>query len=294
MRLAPMALPRIADQPVDFGSAGVFSFVSAVLVVVVDVVVDDASSGLSDPEEATCSFPATAPETYSSRNARLYSAYLHSPKKPSVPMLKDSTGGTRDSAAKRDDACRIVPSPPKVETRSTLSARADKVLAPVCDCGLDRNCNFDCDCNCDSDSSPDPDLTSRVVVAMVAVVAAASPTELNTSPPLSPPLYTGNGSEPCSSSAVACSRTIAISGYVEWMYLAYSVSAAVVAAEPAFFVSRTLRGGWGHLRERRLLCFVSVGAEKAFVNRQISSFKFQAVKVGLDDRKLAVTRTEVL
>ena len=121
MRVAPMALPRIADQPV----VGFASVLELLVDVDVDVDVDVLSCPTgAELEEMTCSLPTTAPETYSSRNARLYSAYLHSPKKPSVPILKDSTGGTRASAAKRDDACKIVPSPPNVETRSTLWARA--------------------------------------------------------------------------------------------------------------------------------------------------------------------------
>lgn len=35
-------------------------------------------------------------------------------------MLKESIGGTWSSVLKRDDACRIVPSPPRVVTISTF------------------------------------------------------------------------------------------------------------------------------------------------------------------------------
>ena len=40
-------------------------------------------------------------------------------------MLKDSMGGTEGVVAKREEAWRIVPSPPKVAIRSTLSASKD-------------------------------------------------------------------------------------------------------------------------------------------------------------------------
>lgn len=62
-----------------------------------------------------------APETKTSRKARLYSANFHSPRNPSVPILNDRTGGTLLAVAKREAACRIVPSPPSVDVRSTLS-----------------------------------------------------------------------------------------------------------------------------------------------------------------------------
>ena len=38
-------------------------------------------------------------------------------------MLKERMGGTEGDLAKRDEARRIVPSPPKVATRSTLEER---------------------------------------------------------------------------------------------------------------------------------------------------------------------------
>lgn len=57
---------------------------------------------------------------YISRNARLYSANLNSPRKPSVPMLKDRMGGTRGVLEKSAEARSIVPSPPKVVVISTL------------------------------------------------------------------------------------------------------------------------------------------------------------------------------
>lgn len=55
----------------------------------------------------------------------MYSANFHSPRKPSVPMLKDRIGGTEGVVEKRDEACRIVPSPPRVVVKSTFSARRD-------------------------------------------------------------------------------------------------------------------------------------------------------------------------
>ncbi len=38
-------------------------------------------------------------------------------------MLKERMGGTEGDVAKRDEARRMVPSPPKVATRSTLEER---------------------------------------------------------------------------------------------------------------------------------------------------------------------------
>ena len=38
-------------------------------------------------------------------------------------MLKERMGGTEGDMAKRDEARRMVPSPPKVATRSTLEER---------------------------------------------------------------------------------------------------------------------------------------------------------------------------
>lgn len=38
-------------------------------------------------------------------------------------MLKERMGGTEGDLAKRDEARRMVPSPPKVATRSTLEER---------------------------------------------------------------------------------------------------------------------------------------------------------------------------
>ena len=40
-----------------------------------------------------------------------------------MPKLKDRIGGTEDAEAKREEARRIVPSPPKVATMSTFSAK---------------------------------------------------------------------------------------------------------------------------------------------------------------------------
>lgn len=42
-----------------------------------------------------------------------------------MPMLKDRIGGTEGVVEKRDEACRIVPSPPRVVVKSTFSARRD-------------------------------------------------------------------------------------------------------------------------------------------------------------------------
>src|SRR5947207_1202967 len=67
---------------------------------------------------------------YTSRNARLYSVNFHSPRKPSVPILKDRIGGTTLDAANRDEAWRIVPSPPNVTTMSTLSRNALPLVGP--------------------------------------------------------------------------------------------------------------------------------------------------------------------
>lgn len=39
-----------------------------------------------------------------------------------MPMLKERMGGTLSDLAKREDAWRIVPSPPKVVTKSTVWA----------------------------------------------------------------------------------------------------------------------------------------------------------------------------
>lgn len=40
-----------------------------------------------------------------------------------MPMLNDRMGGTSQDVLKREDACRIVPSPPKVVVRSIFWAR---------------------------------------------------------------------------------------------------------------------------------------------------------------------------
>lgn len=66
---------------------------------------------------------------YTSRKARLYSENFHSLKNPKVPILNDRTGGTLKHVAKRDDARRIVPSPPRVMIRSILSCNADNCLS---------------------------------------------------------------------------------------------------------------------------------------------------------------------
>ena len=60
-------------------------------------------------------------ERYVSRNARRWSANFHSPRNPSVPNVNDRIGGTEVVVEKREEACRIVPSPPKVVMRSALS-----------------------------------------------------------------------------------------------------------------------------------------------------------------------------
>lgn len=48
---------------------------------------------------------------------------FHSERKPRVPMLKERMGGTEGVVAKREEAWRMVPSPPKVVVRSTLVER---------------------------------------------------------------------------------------------------------------------------------------------------------------------------
>ena len=60
---------------------------------------------------------------YASRKARLKSLNFHSPRKPRVPMLKERTGGTEMVEEKREEARRMVPSPPNVVTRSVLAWR---------------------------------------------------------------------------------------------------------------------------------------------------------------------------
>ena len=126
-RPAPIALPRIADQPF-LVADDVVAAAAAAAASFSDLCSCCTFESEGREEETTCSLSTTAPETYSSRNARLYSAYFHSPRKPSVPMLKDRIGGTRASAAKRNEACRMVPSPPKVETRSTLRDKSALAL----------------------------------------------------------------------------------------------------------------------------------------------------------------------
>lgn len=60
------------------------------------------------------------PDMYNSRKARLCSGNFHSFKNPRVPIEKERIGGTLEEWEKRDEACSIVPSPPKVVVRSTL------------------------------------------------------------------------------------------------------------------------------------------------------------------------------
>jgi len=58
---------------------------------------------------------------YVSLNALLCSPNFHSPRKPNVPILNDNIGGTVGDDAKSDEARSIVPSPPSVLIKSTLS-----------------------------------------------------------------------------------------------------------------------------------------------------------------------------
>ncbi len=51
-------------------------------------------------------------------------------RKPRVPILKESMGGTEGVVAKREEAWRIVPSPPKVAVTSTFWARKEDGHAP--------------------------------------------------------------------------------------------------------------------------------------------------------------------
>ena len=45
-----------------------------------------------------------------------------------MPMLKERIGGTWRSVEKSEDACRMVPSPPRVVVRSTFLVRSSDVL----------------------------------------------------------------------------------------------------------------------------------------------------------------------
>ena len=71
-----------------------------------------------------------APDMYSSLKARLCSGNFHSFRKPRVPILKDRIGGTERVVLKREEAWRMVPSPPKVAARSTLRVRKDDRRTP--------------------------------------------------------------------------------------------------------------------------------------------------------------------
>ena len=46
-------------------------------------------------------------------------------------MLKDNMGGTTSEVANMDEACRIVPSPPKVATRSVFRGNASRASSDV-------------------------------------------------------------------------------------------------------------------------------------------------------------------
>ena len=48
-----------------------------------------------------------------------------------MPMLKESIGGTEGMVAKREEACRIVPSPPNVAVKSTFWERKEDRLASL-------------------------------------------------------------------------------------------------------------------------------------------------------------------
>lgn len=61
-----------------------------------------------------------APDMYSSLKALLCSGNFHSFRKPRVPILKERIGGTEGVVLKREEAWRIVPSPPNVAVRSTF------------------------------------------------------------------------------------------------------------------------------------------------------------------------------
>ena len=98
--VGPRVFPRTEDQPVR--------------------PFDEALPELGDDWRAACR-SEEAPDMYTSRNARLYSENFHSPRKPSVPMLNDRTGGTLLAVVNSDAEWRMVPSPPKVTIKSTLS-----------------------------------------------------------------------------------------------------------------------------------------------------------------------------
>ena len=71
------------------------------------------------------------PLMYTSRHARLYSANFHSVRKPSVPRLKLRIGGTEAVCENKEEACRMVPSPPNVAMRSVFSESSDVDVAEV-------------------------------------------------------------------------------------------------------------------------------------------------------------------
>ena len=84
------------------------------------------------PSRTWLLLPPPAPDMYTSLKARLNSENFHSPRKPSVPMLKDRIGGTVGVAEKSDDACRMVPSPPSVVAMSVLEcSRSLPPLGPL-------------------------------------------------------------------------------------------------------------------------------------------------------------------
>lgn len=130
LRPWPMYLPRMVDQAAWVSgegcwsgseSGGVRGFEGGIVGVVVEGWEGDE---LLSSLWAVPSYSFAAPDIYTSLNARLYSLNFHSPRKPSVPMLNDSMGGTLAVDVKREEARRIVPSPPSVATRSTLSCRS--------------------------------------------------------------------------------------------------------------------------------------------------------------------------
>jgi hypothetical protein len=69
----------------------------------------------------------------------LYSLNFHSPRKPRVPILNESTGGTFGEEANSADAWRIVPSPPKVDIKSTFLLYAKVSPAPGVYTGKERD-----------------------------------------------------------------------------------------------------------------------------------------------------------
>lgn len=117
-RVGPREAPRFGGQP---------SF---------DLIVWVAFWEMGGGEDAACSGESMecredgAPDIYSSLKALLCSGNFHSLRKPRVPILNESIGGTEGTVAKREEARRIVPSPPNVAVKSTFWVRKEDRRKP--------------------------------------------------------------------------------------------------------------------------------------------------------------------